>query len=565
MMRAVLTALVLSVLAITSPAAQEPPRVPDDAAIAAILAQRIDTDKRNVGIVVGVIDAAGPRIVSHGTFGAADTRRVDADTVFEIGSISKVFTSLLLADMVERGEVRLDDPVAKFLPPTVRVPEKDGRVITLQDLSTHTSALPRLPPDFVVTNPDNPYADYTVAKLYESLGRITLTRPIGSEFEYSNLGAGLLGHALALRAGGDYETLVRSRILAPLKMTDTAIALTTDQRARLARGHNQRRDPVGNWDMASVAGAGAWRSTMRDMMRFLNAFVTTQPHGLSAAAGRMRSVERPALGAMSMRLGWQALNRFDTEIFSHGGMTGGYAAFVAFMPARRTGVVVLSNMLASATGVEDIGLHLLDPRMPLERPASSRTRITLPAEALTPLVGRYELRPGFVATVTQEAGRLFVQPSNQPRHEVFAEGPRTFFATIVDAQFVFDVDASGRAVSMTLQQGGGQLTGKRLADDAVVAPPPKRPRIALPPDALEPYVGRFQLNAAMSIVVTREEGRLFAQATGQGRFELFAESTDKFFAEVGGIEIAFDRDAGGRIPSFVIRQGGAAILLKRVE
>jgi D-alanyl-D-alanine-carboxypeptidase/D-alanyl-D-alanine-endopeptidase len=564
MMRVRTNAVALAVLMFASLAAQEA-RIPDDTAIAAILAQRIDADKRNVGIVVGVVQPDGRRIVSHGTFGAADARRVDVDTVFEIGSISKVFTSLLLADMVERGEVKLDDPVAKFLPSTVRVPDRDGRSITLQDLSTHTSALPRLPPDFIVTDPDNPYAGYTVARLYESLGRITLPRAIGSQFEYSNLGAGLLGHALALRAGSDYETVVRTRILAPLKMTDTAITLTADQRSRLARGHNQRRDAVGNWDMASLAGAGAWRSTTRDMMRLLDAFVATEPHALSAAVGRMRSVERPAMGAMSMGLGWQILKGAGGEIVSHGGMTGGYAAFVGFMPARRTGVVVLSNMLASATGVDDIGLHLLDPTRPLDRLPSSRTRVTLPAEALTPLVGRYELRPGFVATVTQEGGRLFVQPANQPRHEVFAEGPRAFFATIVDAQFLFDVDASGRAIAMTLQQGGGRLTGTRLADDAVVVPPPKRPRITLAPEALQPYVGRYQLNAAMSIVVTRDEARLFAQATGQGRFELFAESVDKFFAEVGGIEIAFDRDAGGRIPSFVIRQGGAAMLLKRVE
>jgi hypothetical protein len=227
-------------------------------------------------------------------------------------------------------------------------------------------------------------------------------------------------------------------------------------------------------------------------------------------------------------------------------------------------VVVLSNMLAGATGVDDIGLHLLDPKLPLARTVK-RTRITLPADALGAFEGRYELRPGLVATVIREGDRLFVQPTNQSRHEIFAEGPRSFFATIVDAQFVFEVDASGRAASLTLQQGGSSITGKRLADDAVIAAPPRRERITLPPDAVQQYVGRFQLSAAVSITITREESRLFGQATGQRRFELFAEAKDRFFAEVGGIEIAFDRDGRGGVPSLVIRQGGAAIQLKRVE
>ena len=553
------------VVASNPPSRAQEQRVPDDAAIRAILAERIDNERKNVGVVVGVIEPAGQRVIAHGAYAVNDSRPVDANTVFEIGSITKVFTSLLLADMAERGEVKLDDAVSKYLPPNVRVPEKDGRAISLQDLSTHTSGLPRLPANLVVTNTDNPYADYSVAQLYEFLSGYTLTRAVGSQFEYSNLGAGVLGHALALRAGADYETAVRTRILTPLKMTDTAVTLTPELRSRLARGHNQRREPAGNWDIPTLAGAGALRSTARDMLRFLDAFVSAQPHTLSPGAARLRSVERTSMAGGSIALGWQILKRPDLEIVWHGGMTGGYAAFVGYVPSRRTGVVVLSNMLAGVTGVDDIGMHLLDARMPLSGPPAQRTRITLPAEALRPFAGRYELAPGFVATVTQEGDRLFVQPSNQPRHEVFAEGPRAFFATIADAQFTFEVDGSGRATSMTLHQGSAKVVGKRLPDDAVEPKPAPRARITLTPDVLQAYAGRYQLNAAMSIAMILEDGRLFGQATGQGRFELFAEAADRFFAEVGGIEIAFDREPGGRVVSFTIRQRGAAFQLKRVE
>jgi D-alanyl-D-alanine-carboxypeptidase/D-alanyl-D-alanine-endopeptidase len=455
---------VATLVAVTMTAVAQEPRIVDDASIHTILARRIDTERRNVGIVVGVVEPAGQRVVSYGTFSVRDPRSVDGGTVFEIGSITKVFTALLLADMVERGEVKLDDPVAKYLPSTVRVPERDGKAITLQDLSTHTSALPRLPQNLKPANPQNPYADYTVTQLYDFLSGYTLPRPIGAQFEYSNLGVGLLGHALALKAGMDYETLVRERILTPLKMSDTSIVLTAAQHERLARGH-QRLEPVENWDLPTLAGAGALRSTVRDMTRFLAAFVDPQPHPLTAAIARMRSVERPGAAPNTVTaLGWQILKRPDLEIVWHNGGTGGYSSFIGYLPSRRAGVVVLSNMQAGGIGVDDLAMHLLDPRVPITRPPVQRARITLPSDALGAFVGRYELRPGLVAAVTQEGDQLFVQLTDQPRFEIFAEGPLAFFGAIVDVQFAFAVDASGRAVSVTLRQGPVTLIGKRLPE-----------------------------------------------------------------------------------------------------
>ncbi|HEX3107684.1 MAG TPA: serine hydrolase, partial [Thermoanaerobaculia bacterium] len=183
-----------------------------DKDIRAILADRIDVQRQGVGIVVGVIDPSGRRTVAYTSTKTAE-KPVDANTVFEIGSVTKVFTSLLLADAVQRGEVALTDPVSKYLPPGVKVPERNGKKITLVDLATHTSGLPRMPTNFHPKDPGNPYADYTVAQLYEFLSSYELTRDPGSQYEYSNLGGGLLGHVLALRAGTDYETLVRKRIL----------------------------------------------------------------------------------------------------------------------------------------------------------------------------------------------------------------------------------------------------------------------------------------------------------------------------------------------------------------
>src|SRR5215813_10731341 len=269
------------------------PAVPSDADIRQILADRIDRDRQSVGIVVGVIDAGGRRVITHGSLEKGDSRPLTGDTIFEVGSVTKVFTSLLLADMVRRGEVALTDPVAKYLPTDVKVPERNGRAITLQDLATHTSGLPRLPTNMMPKDRANPYADYSVAQLYQFLSTYTLPRDIGSRYEYSNLGGGLLGHVLALRAGMDYEALVRSRITGPLGMTSTSVTLSPDQQRRLAVVHNNRLASVPNWHAPTLAGAGALRSKANDMLTFVAANLGATPSPLASAMSAMLTDRRP--------------------------------------------------------------------------------------------------------------------------------------------------------------------------------------------------------------------------------------------------------------------------------
>jgi D-alanyl-D-alanine-carboxypeptidase/D-alanyl-D-alanine-endopeptidase len=208
--------------------------VPSEAELRKILVQRIDEERQSVGVVVGLLESTGRRLVSHGELERGDPRPLTGDTIFEIGSVTKVFTALLLMDMVERGEVALSDPVAMYLPAGITVPQRNGRQITLRDLATHRSGLPRLPSNFLPTDSSNPYADYGVEQLYAFLSCYELPRDIDSQVEYSNLGFGLLGHALERRAGLDYESLVRARILDPLGMSSsTRIALTPEMKTRL--------------------------------------------------------------------------------------------------------------------------------------------------------------------------------------------------------------------------------------------------------------------------------------------------------------------------------------------
>ncbi len=446
-------------------AAQSAPVSPilPDAVIRKILAQRIDEFHQGVGIVVGVIEPQGRRIVAYGAVNQGDARPLNGNTVFEIGSVTKVFTSLLLADMVHRGEVKLSDPVAKYLPEGVKLPERGGRKITLVDLSTHTSGLPRMPSNFQPKDPSNPYADYTVEQLYQFLATYQLPRDIGSEFEYSNLGGGLLGHALARRAGMNYEALVHSRITGPLEMNSTGITLTPEMKARLAAGHNDKLEVTANWDLPTFAGAGALRSSANDMLTFLAANLGYVKTPLAPAMASMLTSRRPtgAPGKGEIGLGWLIVEPSSYEIVWHNGGTGGYRSFVGFVPSTRVGVVVLSNTF-TPTGVDDIGMHLLDSHAPLMPPPKQHKEIAVDPKLFDAYVGQYQLAPSFNLTVTREEDKLFVQATGQPKFQIFPESALEFFLKVVDAQITFETDSTGRAVSLVLHQNGRNVPGKRI-------------------------------------------------------------------------------------------------------
>ncbi|MGO8731300.1 MAG: serine hydrolase [Terriglobia bacterium] len=464
-MRNALSFTFAMILSAAGAGAQSPPNspVPPDSEIRKILVERVDTFHQGVGIVVGVIEPQGRRVIAYGSVNQGDARPLNGDTIFEIGSVTKVFTSLLLADMVQRGEVALADPVAKYLPADVRVPERGGRVITLVDLSTHTSGLPRLPSNLFPKDPANPYADYSAEQLYQFLSSYQLTRDIGSKFEYSNLGGGLLGHALARRAGMDYEALVRSRIAVPLGMDSTSITLSPDEKARLAVGHNDKLAPVPNWDFQVLAGCGALRSSVNDMLTFLAANLGYEKSPLAPAMAAMLSVRRPtgAPGLGEIGLGWLIIKPSDNEIVWHNGGTFGYRSFIGYDAKTRAGVVVLSNTF-TATGVDDIGMHLLDSHSPLLPAPKEHKEITVDPKIFDGYVGRYQLAPSFILTVTREGDQLFTQATGQPKVQVFPESQRDFFLKVVDAQITFETDASGRATSLTLHQNGANMPAKRI-------------------------------------------------------------------------------------------------------
>ncbi len=447
-----------------SPHAAGGAAAPSDSDIHQILVNRIDKEKQGVGIVVGVIDAKGRRIVSYGSLEKGDKRALDGDTLFEIGSITKLFTSLLLAEMAQRGEVRLEDPIAKYVPTTAKIPQRGGRQITLVDLATHTSGLPRMPANLNPKDPANPYIDYTEDQLYTFLSSYELTRDVGVKFVYSNLGFGLLGQGLARRNGTNYETLVEARICQPLGMTSTRITLTPEMEQRFAAGHSSDLVTVSKWDIPSLAGAGALRSSANDMLKFLAAAMGYSHTNLAPAFKAMLSVKRPMGQAfMDSALGWVIDTRGGGEIIWKNGGTGGYRTFIGYSPRTGVGVVALSNA-STAAGTDDIGLHLLDARFPLDVPEGSPRETTVSAKVSDSYVGHYKLGQTSVVTVTREGDQLYATLTGQPRAAIYAKGEREFFYKIVDAQISFQGDAQGQSTALVLHQGGRDQTANRISD-----------------------------------------------------------------------------------------------------
>ncbi|HEX7124022.1 MAG TPA: serine hydrolase domain-containing protein [Gemmatimonadaceae bacterium] len=346
------------VLAATAWALAAPPASAQgiaDSTVLRLIKPRVDSG-RNPGIVVGILEDGRTRIVAYGRSGAPNGA-LDGNTVFEIGSITKVFTGTLLALMAERGEVALDAPVAQYLPSSVRMPSRNGRQITLEDLSVQFSGLPRLPGNLAPKDLANPYADYTVEQMYAFLSGYELPRDPGAQFEYSNLGVGLLGHVLALRAGQSYEELVATRILQPLGMTDTRLSLTADLRRRLSQGHGMNGQPMANWDIPTLAGAGALRSTANDMLKFAAAALGGTGPLANAFAQAMRPRRDIAPdGRARIGLNWITSRTGPIDITWHNGGTGGYRSYLGLDPSHERAVIVLTN---SANGADDIGRQIL--------------------------------------------------------------------------------------------------------------------------------------------------------------------------------------------------------------
>jgi serine-type D-Ala-D-Ala carboxypeptidase/endopeptidase len=313
----------------------------------------------NTSIVVGVITPNGTRVYSYGNISEANSTKVNGDTIFDTASITKIFTTTLLDDMVKQGLVNLDDPIERYLPTNVKIPTYNGHKITLEDLATHTSGLPDFPAGWIRNH------TYTTQQVYNFLSNTPLQSEPRTKVNYSDFGMGLLGHILSVRAGVPYVQLVKDRILNVLGMDSTGIAMNSTTitisdalKSRLAKGHIGGKEVNLEFIPEAIQGAGALHSTANDLLKYLGAnmdFIHTSINDIIQETHLIRhaypeapslhfdSINNKSLSASYVGLGWFIDSNLGTEVIQHSGGIDGYSTFIGFNPTKQEGVVLLCS------------------------------------------------------------------------------------------------------------------------------------------------------------------------------------------------------------------------------
>jgi D-alanyl-D-alanine-carboxypeptidase/D-alanyl-D-alanine-endopeptidase len=311
---------------------------------------------KNAGMVIGIVDEHGSQVFGAGKLDNGTDDEVNGDTLFEIGSITKTFTVLLLEDMVNRGEMKLDDPVQMYLPESVKVPSRNGKKITLLNLAAQDSGLPHDGTNMVRRIPNNMFADYTADNLYEFLSSYALTQDPGASFRYSNAGIALLGNAIERKTGRDFESLVRERICTPLHMDSTYVSVPPELKPRLATGHLDDGTRHPGMILQVIIPAGGLHSSANDMLKYVSANIGLQPNPLTPLMQETHPIRHPEsndpVGGLrgDTAMPWyddRAYQTPDMDFRGHAGGTAGAATFMAFDLKRRRGVVVLSNAITN--------------------------------------------------------------------------------------------------------------------------------------------------------------------------------------------------------------------------
>ena len=475
----------------------------------------------------------------------------NAHTVYEIGSITKVFTHLLLAEMVAENKVSYQTTLAELLPSLAFANPKVGE-ITLLELATHTSGLPRLPANLAARNPADPYAEYDEDKLLTALREIPANDTLDKDFGYSNFAVGLLGYLLGQVEGKGYGHALGKYVLTPLEMHDTQLKDTPEQAPRLAppRAGNSIVSP---WHLNSLSGAGEIRSTAAELVKLIQLYFQPKSSPLNHDLSKDLEVAHTMSPTSALTPVWFRAQNNDQIAYWHNGGTGGYRSFIGFNPDSKTGVILLSNH----QGIDPTQLGLSE--LGTAEPPKIAKRVQNSAD----YIGHFALAPNFILSITEKDGRLYGQATGQPQLSLEAiEGRRAdrFRFIGVPALIQFHRNDENQVHQLTLTQGGVDQVAKRTDS----ATPKTREEIEIDPDTLNDYLGRFALSESLTFHVKREGDTLLVNLTGQPYLPVLPYEPDRFFYKTLPATLKFNRE-NGRVVSLTLIQGGAEQVADKLE
>lgn len=420
------------------------------------IVQRQINANYNVGVVIGIIENGRLTFLKYGKKDFNANVAPDSRSIFEIGSITKVFTGIILADLVRKKLVNIDDPVSKYVPELQGYPAGS---ITLKQLATHTSGLPRIPDEKYVTPLDpNPYKDFDEKKLLSYLKSLKKITPVekAAKQNYSNTGFALLGYVLSKATSTPYEKLVQKIITAPLRMSDTVVSLSAKQRSRFLNGYNQAIEVTSHWDMP-LAGMGGLHSTANDLIKFVIAnMVVVTKSSVTKLLDYSQQVQ--VVGANeSVGLGWMLDGKGDNQVVWHNGTTGGFSSLIAFNEHKHLGLVILTN---TANAIPCVYQLIFDKECKGYQP-----EYVISPQELATFVGAYQLHSSALIKITQRLNFLVAQPTGQQKFRMKAINANTFEIDGGLAKIVFEKDANGEVNQLILKQDGKSIVGKRVEMD----------------------------------------------------------------------------------------------------
>jgi D-alanyl-D-alanine-carboxypeptidase/D-alanyl-D-alanine-endopeptidase len=530
-----------------------------------VVMKSVAGDRTGACLAAAVVEGAGP--ASPGTVSKAVVcadpgrrRPIDTRTAFEIGSVGKTMTGMLLADLIAGGKLGLDDPLERHVPRGIRVPAWKGQPIRLRHLCTHTAGLPSLPARMPRTRPDNPYADLTEAAALASLADVELGAAPGTRWAYSNFGFMVLSSVLARAAGQDFEALLARRLFGPLGMKQ-AYLTRKPAGVTAVQGHLPSGQPTTAWDAAvNLGGAGDVRASLDDMVQYARAALGHGDRRTVDSIARSQRVVAlgpagPAAQPMGTRMGmgWGTASIGGTEVLCHEGGTGGFSSTLAVDRRGGRAVVLLADTaLHSLGGLQPLAFHLLGVLPSVEGP---RKVTTAPPELMAALAGRYRIADydGLGVRLVVRGGKLHIHPDGQPELELGHDSRGDFFPLALDA--LLTPRRTGAGLTFDWTQGGGTVSATRLAADGKTAAPAPR-AAAAPLTNADDYRGRYGFAYGVDVDVTTDGGRLYVQGAGQPRFEARPVARDVFVVEAAAVELTFRRTVAGRVEAVTMLVGG---------
>jgi CubicO group peptidase (beta-lactamase class C family) len=472
---------------------------------------------------------------------------------FRLGSITKQFTAASILLLEERGKLKVDDPVKKYMPDAPAAWDK----ITLFNLLTHSSGIPNFTgfPDYASQEPFATTPEQLVARFRDK----PLDFQPGEKMSYSNSGYVLLGYLIEKISGESYEKFVQENIFTRLGMKDSGYDSNSAIILHRAAGYAPGPDgPIhaGFINMTVPLSAGALYSTTEDLLRWEQGLFG----GKVLSPSSLQKMTTPFKNDYAFGLQVHMVN--GRKLIDHGGGIEGFNTMLAYYPEEKLVVIVLGNLnglapqeIASKLAAVVHGEKVVMP--------SEHKEVTVNPKLFNGYIGRYQLAPDFVLTITREDDHLFAQATGQPKFQIFPESDRDYFLKVVDAQITFVTNGNDKASELILHQGGGDQHAKRLEGEP---PPPKEHKeTAVDPKMFVGYIGSYQLAPNFILTITREDDHLFAQATGQPKFQIFPESDRDYFLKVVDAQITFVTDGNGRARELILHQAGMDQHAKRIE